>query len=529
MNNIQLILSKTNAYDEVPYESHPYSASHPYHLMTLGTLFGMNPTNPEKARILELGCAAGGNLIPHAVNYPNAEFIGVDLSKIHINEAKTTSSSLGLKNIEFYHCSITDVGENFGKFDYIICHGVISWVPEYVRTKIFEICKKNLNQQGIAYVSYNTLPGWNTIRTIRDMMMFHSNIFSNINEKITQARMLLEFVKDSLEHSKSPHAEILKTEAALLAKQSDYYLRHDHLEEENKQYYFNEFMEEVKKHNLQYLSDCSVSTMYVGNMPKKVVEKLQEVNDIVRTEQYMDFITNRRFRATLLCHDSVLLNRNISNDALLKYNMILNIVPEKKFTEIDLNNPSESLRFFYNGNKDLAISTSSVFMKAIFYTFNENINNPISFNTLITTANNKLKENKLIDLKNDFLNNMMQLFLQGYLNITLKKARNKINIVKPKVSKIIFYQVSNTLKMWVTNLMHDVVMITSFEKIALRYMDGKNDKNQLLGLIMQHINNGELVFSRDGEKVDDATQIRKELVTFLDVAINKAAVNALLV
>ena len=83
--------------------------------------------------------------------------------------------------------------------------------------------------------------------------------------------------------------------------------------------------------------------------------------------------------------------------------------------------------------------------------------------------------------------------------------------------------------MWVTNLMHDVVMITSFEKIALRYMDGKNDKNQLLGLIMQHINNGELVFSRDGEKVDDATQIRKELVTFLDVAINKAAVNALLV
>ena len=528
--NVKLILSKNhNIYDEVPYESYSYPMSNPYPAMTLGILFGMNPTAIDQARILELGCAAGGNLIPLAINNPNTKFVGVDLSKLEIEDAIKNSTQLGLKNIEFYNCSITDIGDNFGKFDYIICHGVISWVPEFVRAKIFEVCKKNLNENGTAYVSYNTLPGWNMIRTIRDMMMYHSSMFNNVGEKITQSRMLLEFVKDSLENSNSPYAAILKSEAALLAKQPDCYLCHDHLEEDNKQYYFNEFMDEAKKHSLQYLSDCTVATMYTGNMPPKAAEKLQEVNDIVRTEQYMDFITNRRFRATLLCHDSVRLNRRLNNADLVKYNMILNNIPETELKKVDLNNANETLNFFYNGNQDTKISTASSFMKAIFYTFSENINNPISFDTLVTTANKKLNNNKLAEIKKEFTNNIMLLFLQGYLTITLQNSRNKAKLDKPKLATYIYHQICNTTKMWVTNLMHEVITINIFEKIAFRYMNGQNDKNQLLELIMKHINNGDLTLNKDGKKIENLKEIQKEMVGFLDMAISKAAVGALLV
>ena len=207
------------------------------------------------------------------------------------------------------------------------------------------------------------------VRTIRDMMMYHSSSFANVRDRIAQSRLLLEFVKDSLENSKTPYAEVLKTEAGLLAKQTDHYLRHDHLEEENAQFYFHEFMNEARKHNLQYLADCNLSTMYLGNMPPKVVEQLKAVNDIVRTEQYMDFITNRRFRTTLLCHSDVKINRNINNDDIMKFNMIFNIVPEKPIKEVDLNNASEALKFFLNGNKDSNLTTSSPYMKAIFIHF----------------------------------------------------------------------------------------------------------------------------------------------------------------
>ena len=122
MNDKVEITTQNNnsTYDEVPYESYPYIQSHPHHLRTLGVLFGMNPTIPEEARILELGCAAGGNIIPHAVNYPKAKFVGVDLSKTQIEEADKHVQGLGLKNIKFHHCSITDIDDSFGKFDYII-------------------------------------------------------------------------------------------------------------------------------------------------------------------------------------------------------------------------------------------------------------------------------------------------------------------------------------------------------------------------------------------------------------------------
>jgi methyltransferase-like protein/cyclopropane fatty-acyl-phospholipid synthase-like methyltransferase len=529
---VKLVLSKSNnIYDEVPYESYSYPLSHPYHLMTLGALFGVKSASPDKARVLELGCAAGGNLIPHAVNNPNAKFIGVDSSKVEIDEALKCSTQLGLKNIEFHNCSIVDINDKFGKFDYIICHGVISWVPEFVRAKIFEICKKNLNENGIAYISYNTLPGWNMIRTIRDMMLYHANMFANVGEKITQARALLEFVKDSLENSKSPYAEVLKAEAALLAKQSDHYLCHDHLEEDNKQYYFYEFMEEAKKHNLQYLSDCNISTMYLGNMPAKAAEKLQTINDIVRTEQYMDFITNRRFRSTLLCHDSIQLNRRLDANEISKYNMVLNLVPESSLNAVNINDNVESLTFFYNGNKESKIATTSAIMKAIFYTFYENINNPISFDTLISLANKKLKlkEKTVEQINNEFLNNAISLVLQGYMRITIQSSRKNINIHKPKLGQYALYQIVATSKMWLTNLMHEVVGINMFEKFVYRYLDGKNDKKQLLDLMMQHVKKGDITLNRENQKIEDLTVIRKEMLDMLEAAINKAFVSALLV
>jgi methyltransferase-like protein/cyclopropane fatty-acyl-phospholipid synthase-like methyltransferase len=517
-----------NSYDEVPYVSHPYAATSPYHLHTIGTLFGMNPPKIETARILELGCAAGGNLIPHAINFPKANFLGVDLSKVQIDEANKHVAALSLKNIEFRHCSITDIDESFGKFDYIICHGVISWVPKLVQDKILEVSNKNLSENGIAYISYNTLPGWNMIRTIRDMMLYHSSMFPNVQDKLSQSRLLLDFVKDSLEGSNSPYAQVLTNEASLLAKQNDHYLRHDHLEENNVQYYFHDFMNEAQKNDLRYLADSMVSTMYIGNMPPKVVDKLKEVNDIVRTEQYMDYITNRRFRSTLLCHSSVNLNRIINNEDITKFNMMFNIVPEKPITSIDLNS-LESEKFFYNGNKDNSLSSSSPYMKAILYTFSEHVGNPMSFDQIITDANRKLHGNKLDELNAELLANAVKLVLQGYITITTQTSRGEVKLDKPKASKLVIYQVTHTSNTWVTNLRHEAIAINLFEKYALQYMDGKNDKKSIIELIIKHVDSGEIVLSREDKKIEEHNEMRKEFEAILEPTLVKFVANAILV
>ncbi len=518
-----------NDYDELPYQSFPYAYTKPSHLKTISLLFGMNAPEIETARVLELGCAEGGNLIPHAARYPKAKFVGVDLSKIQIDAGNVHVKSLGLKNIELKNCSITDIDEKFGKFDYIICHGVISWVSDLVREKILEVSSKNLSENGIAYISYNTLPGWNMIRTIRDMMLYHSKNFANSQEKISQSRLLLNFVKESLDGQDTPYANILRQEAEFLANQSDQYLRHDHLEEENKQFYFHEFIDYATKHGLQYLSDSSLPSMYLGNMPQNFAEKLKDLNDIVRTEQYMDFVTNRRFRGTLLCHNNVKLNRSIANEDIKKFTMSLNIIPEKPFSEVDLKNP-ESLKFFFSDKKDGNITANSPALKSVLYVLADNINNPLSFDELVKKASNNLKGTAKEIIEQDLIGNAMNLVIKGYMNLSLESGNKyKVNLTKPKLSDLTIYEVTKTNNNWVTNSLHTPIPVNIFDKFAMQYMDGKKDKNQIINCLLEDVKKDKITLNKDDKKLENEEDIKKELSGFYDNLIDRFANQALFV
>ena len=117
------------SYDTIPYPSYPFDATHPDHIYTLARLFNIEAKLPDEAAILELGGASGGNLIPMAVQMPNAKFVGVDLSVRQIAEGQAMIERLGLKNIQLLARDFQDIDDSFGKFDYILCHGVFSWVP----------------------------------------------------------------------------------------------------------------------------------------------------------------------------------------------------------------------------------------------------------------------------------------------------------------------------------------------------------------------------------------------------------------
>lgn len=517
-----------NTYDEVPYQSYPYKQSQPDALLTLGKLFGMNPPAIETARVLELGSAEGGNLIPHAVNYPNAKFVGVDLSKVQIDAGIANIKALGLKNIELKCMSIADIDKNFGEFDYIICHGVISWVPEFVRDKIFEICNVNLSENGIAYVSYNTLPGWNMIRTIRDMMLYHAKMFNNIQDKVTQARLLLKFITDSLANQNSPYADILRQETELLAQQSDHYLRHDHLEEDNKQFYFYEFMDKARENGLQYLSDVSLPSMYVGNMPKAAAEKLQEINDIVRTEQYMDFITNRRFRSTLLCKQSIILNRSLSNESVKNFALTMNVTPEKEMSE-DILNSYEECKFYFGGNKDNFMTTSSPSMKAVLTIFSENALNPLKYSTLVKRASSMLKNVEESKVEIDLLQNAMNLVIKGYINLHSSENLNEVDLEKPKASTLAVHQATKTNNVWVTNLSHQAITLNAFDKLLIGNLDGTKNNDEIADLVIKEIKSGKLTIRKDDKVITDETELKTEVLAAVRSSVERFKKQLLLV
>lgn len=521
--------SEANAYDETPYRSYPHAESRPDCLKTIGKLFGMNPSEVETARVLELGCAEGGNILPHAAKYPRAQFVGVDLSKVQIEAGNKHVKGMRLKNIELKHMSIADIDQSFGKFDYILCHGVISWVPDFVRDKIFEVCSKNLSPEGIVYISYNTLPGWNMIRTIRDMMLYHAQGFSGHKEQVSQARLVLKFIIETLRESTTPYAVMLKKEADALSEHDDYYLRHEYLEEDNKQFYFSEFITEANKQGLQYLSDCRISTMYTGNLPRNAAEKLSGIDDIVRTEQYMDFITNRRFRHTLLCHKDVVIDRKINDSMARNFTMRANVRVSEPLSTADLND-NQPVTFYFNEKKENQIIARSTAMKAILHTFIENQNNPISFNEIVRQADAKLESDHTAKIEAELEENAVLLLVKGMLEFSSEVGnRSKVNQDKPKLSRIALYQIRNTPNRWLTNALHEIVSISYFDRLAGQYMNGRNTAPQILEKLIEDAKAEKFTMVIDEKPITEDEAIEQKLSIVLKQSIDKFYRNALLV
>jgi len=201
----------TTSYDNVLYPSYCHPQTHPDRLATLATLHGLQPASVPTSRILELACGQGGNLIPHAVSYPSCQCVGIDLSQRQVELGQAVIDAVGLTNISLRTQSILDFPRDAGQFDYIIAHGVYSWVPEPVRDKILQICRDHLAPQGVAIVSYNTFPGWHQRRMIRDMMLFHTKRFTEPAKRIEQAKAFLTFMTQATgnesAYGKSLHEE----------------------------------------------------------------------------------------------------------------------------------------------------------------------------------------------------------------------------------------------------------------------------------------------------------------------------------
>ena len=297
-----------NPYDKFLYPSYAYPQTHPDNLATLAILFGMEPAQLDCCRVLELGCGSGGNIIPMAMGLPHSEFVGIDLAECPITQGQSLINTLCLKNITLRQMDVLDISADLGQFDYIIAHGLFSWVPPAVQDKIFAICKDHLSPNGIAYVSYNTYPGYHLQGMVREMMRFHTTQFDEPNEQISQALSFVKFLSESLPDN--TYRLILKEAVEHMEKRRDEGIYHDELAEINQPVYFYRFMELAEKHGLQYLSEANFYDMQ-ESFPSEVTDTLRSLSkdSIILKEQYLDFLKCRRFRRTLLCRQGLNLNR----------------------------------------------------------------------------------------------------------------------------------------------------------------------------------------------------------------------------
>jgi len=311
------------SYDDVPYEGGIVTGTHPEHLAALGRLFGVKAAPAEACTVLEIGCASAANLLPMAYGLPGSTFVGIDPSQRQIDMGRGFVREYGVENVELHAAGVSDILDWDRKFDYIVCHGVFSWVAPEVREDILEACRRLLAPSGIAYVSYNALPGFHARAMAGEMMRFHGLSFPDPAERAQQGRALLQFLVEATgkfnrsDRLMSAYHDALSEESDFLAGSRDSYLLHEHFSEYNDAFYLYEFVDMAAEHGLNYLGDAAFHSMMVNDLPADVAEKINAIAPSqIALEQYRDFVTNRMFRKSLLCDAGLALERHISVDAI---------------------------------------------------------------------------------------------------------------------------------------------------------------------------------------------------------------------
>ncbi|MGZ5382334.1 MAG: methyltransferase regulatory domain-containing protein, partial [Thermoanaerobaculia bacterium] len=290
-------------------------------------------------------------------------------------------AALGVTNVTLVHADLLDVS-NLGTFDYVIAHGLYSWVPPNVQERVLAIASEALAPNGVAYVSYNALPGCHVRNAMRQMMRWHVREMEEPAERINQARSLVRFLK-GLAGLRPVFSAILDETLEYQEGQEDAVLFHDDLADINEPLLFVDFIERASRHRLKFLSEADYCDMAVWDADSPAGRFLLKVGaeNIVQQQQYRDFLIFRRFRQTLLCREEAPLQREPNPEVLRSLHVGAEARPGTPNPSIASDEP---LRFV--AERDRELTTTHPLSKAAFLELGETWPRWISIPDLLAAA-----------------------------------------------------------------------------------------------------------------------------------------------
>jgi methyltransferase-like protein/SAM-dependent methyltransferase len=534
-------------YERTPYPDYSYPQSHPNRLATIGRLLGLDPAPVHACRVLELGCAGGWNLIPMAESLPESQFTGLDFAANQIAAGHSAVSELNISNIQLRRMDLLDVPADLGRFDYIIAHGVLSWVPEPVQQRLFHICRQHLAPNGIAYVSYNALPGWRMLGALREMMLFRTRHQQNLDQKVTSARELMHFLAETVGNGEDASGTFLGAYGDMIRAYTQFVkdrrqadkggnelLLHDELALFNQAFYFSEFMEMAQASNLKYVAEAEFSEVTPKDFSPETVKQIQALaNGTIEAEQYMDFLRNRTLRQTLLCHDVNRVNRALRPEMLIDINFSL----ATKTRDNGQSAVAEKTVERFEAPNGTVFATDHPVTKAAWKHMISMSPLAVPFTELLKHAQTMVYDTQSVSNKNAdqdklvLAANLLQAYCYNQELVELRVGKNLFQRRanhRPSISPFARYLSLRGIR--VVNRRHETVTIDGNMRQFMPYLDGTRNREELLQLFMELSQAGKVQFcDENGTHLTDPKALESYLKKEQEAMLKRLAKLALLV
>jgi cyclopropane fatty-acyl-phospholipid synthase-like methyltransferase len=297
-------IAQSNPYDELHYKCFPIEWTAPERLAVASLLHGGPRLSLDSYRVLELGCGDGANLLPLAYYRSNANFVGIDGACSQVDVAIARKKILGLSNLEVIHADFLHANQRLtGQFNYIIAHGVFSWVPQHVRDALFALCAQRLAPGGLLYLNYNTLPGWNVRGMVREFLIAQTASAVGLLHRAEQAQAVAAKVVASLSVGEHPYSQLLANEFQFVCDNHCSYVAHEYLAVDNYAFWRSDFLAMARSHGLEYVADADFNYSS-GRLPEDLAQRLLDEQITGRTpEDTVDLLCYRQLHTPILTND----------------------------------------------------------------------------------------------------------------------------------------------------------------------------------------------------------------------------------
>jgi SAM-dependent methyltransferase/methyltransferase-like protein len=508
-------------YDATPYTSNSYPQSAPGRLAAIAHLFGLDTAGVASSRVLEIGCAAGGNVMPFAAAHPRAHVVGIDLSQVQIDLGRARAQALGIGNLELLAGDIARMDlAALGQFDFIIAHGVYSWVPPEIQEALLAAVRALLAPDGVAYLSYNVYPGWKSKEVLRDAMMLASGTSGSPEEKVREAHRMVDF----LEEVSSPGgvmARVVAESKAFAEGFGDSYVLHDELETFNSPCYFYEMVGRAAAHGLAYLAEARPETMLPRHYGPTVAEYVQEKSSgaQVLVEQYLDFVTNRMFRESLLIHAGRAPRIRYEPDLsrYSRFHFAAWLPPVDGPTRLD------SSRQEYLQSDGATLFTNDLGVKATLDALSASWPWTLSRQELVDTVHARLESAGFTPSANlsEVIDSLLRaLIMQGEVRYRLDPVAPEPVAPEPlrlaETARRMAELTCRQPEASIFNLWHETLELAPLDRRLLPLLDGTRDRVALVEALVASVRADPIPVDRDGTPSSGETEVRAALVEYVD-------------
>lgn len=255
----------------------------------------------SKLRYCELGCGRGYGTNLLAAANPDVEFIGIDFNPMHVNEARTLAERSGISNVKFLELSFGEAARStdplLAVFDIVALHGVFNWVTPSVRGEIIDFLRAKLVSGGLAYVSYNALPGWAAIVPVQRIFKeFADRATGDSLDRIEKGRAVLKELADK-SSGYIAHNPKVKELIQAFDQQDPHYLAHEFLNEGWQPLYVTDVLDSLSEAKLAFVGSAGVAeNRLILCVPKDLMALVQSAPDTALRELLKDYAVSKLFR-----------------------------------------------------------------------------------------------------------------------------------------------------------------------------------------------------------------------------------------